>query len=168
MGYTHYWKIKGNIGPRVWARIVNDTQALLAVSTIPLLGEEDVPGSPPIANTEVIRFNGVGEDGHETFSFDRLPSDEFCKTAQKPYDRMVCAVLIVAAKHAPRQVLVSSDGWRHEWLPALGFVHQTLGTDYTIPKHVEADPGEHAVQNLSANELELRLYGKHGYIPGKA
>lgn len=39
----------------------------------------------------------MGEDSHETFSLTREAQDfEFCKTAQKPYDEVVVAVMTEA------------------------------------------------------------------------
>lgn len=69
------------------------------------------------------------DQGHETFVLERVqpkpaytgarPGTYFCKTARKPYDLVVCAVLILAHVHLGLQV--SSDGdWseQHEWVPA--------------------------------------------------
>jgi hypothetical protein len=58
---------------------------------------------------------------------------DFCKTARKPYDLIVCGALIVAAKHASEYVKVSSDGEVSDWRPALKWVKSVLGQDYDIP-----------------------------------
>lgn len=72
----------------------------------------DGTGRPIISNSE-IRFNGdasKGED-HETFVLEKNGSGfQFCKTARKPYDRYVKAVLLVAKAVAPAAVEISSDG----------------------------------------------------------
>lgn len=64
--------------------------------------------------------------GHETFCLSRVWSPPYlgedkgfgcCKTARKPYDVIVCAVLILARYHLGLKI--SSDGdWNEEWLPA--------------------------------------------------
>ena len=76
----------------------------------------------------MIRFNGRGNEGHETFIlFKQKPKSEswqrnskeyfyFCKTARKPYDVAVGLVLLRAEKNAPGVLKVSSDGdWEHDW-----------------------------------------------------
>lgn len=74
-----------------------------------------------------IKKEGYWEDssdkdlGHETFDFRRVVHHEFCKTARKPYDLMVCAVLILA-KFYLKDIRVSSDGDEDDWKPALEFV----------------------------------------------
>lgn len=59
----------------------------------------------------MIRFNGMGENGHETFLF-KLDSEKFnfCKTARKPYDLPVCKILLVLKHYMPNLEL-SSDGF---------------------------------------------------------
>jgi len=71
---------------------------------------------------------------HETFVIQRkYPKDNrsyttpneyfaFCKTARKPYDLMVCAVLILYKLHFQDRVSVCSDGDFEDWAPALNFV----------------------------------------------
>ena len=69
-------------------------------------------GRPEISNTGIC-FNGdasKGED-HETFIIEREGNGfQFCKTARKPYDRFVKAVLVIANYYAPGALKVSCDG----------------------------------------------------------
>jgi hypothetical protein len=44
----------------------------------------------------MVCFNGVGDLAHETFVIEKKGSDDFCKTARKPYDLLVVACLIAA------------------------------------------------------------------------
>ena len=72
--------------------------------------------------TKTISFNGIGEEGHETFSFPRTlpPSQskfseeegvfEFCKTDRKLYDEVVVACLIVIQKHLGKNITIKTDG----------------------------------------------------------
>lgn len=83
---------------------------------------------PPEVSDEMIRFNGVGNEGHETFIlFKKKPAASpftqsgeyfyFCKTAHKPYDLVVGLILLAAAKNAPGVLNISSDGdWDGEWV----------------------------------------------------
>lgn len=88
----------------------------------------------PIIGPDVVSFNGSEEvrddDGsdlsHETFYLARVFEPEewespesgkyfaFCKTAQKPYDLLVCACLLSFKHHFPTSV-VSSDGGPSDW-----------------------------------------------------
>jgi hypothetical protein len=147
MGYTHYWNRAEQVA--LTPELLADVRTVLRVvgeQGIPLCFEYDRPGELPAVNEELIRFNGQGEDGHETFLFEAhfQPSYrqevkpgklfDFCKTARKPYDLAVCAVLIVLKHHLGDQIEVSSDGdvsgteWSpEEWEPAVKLVQQHLG-----------------------------------------
>lgn len=147
MGYTHYWDVKRPIGKRAWDMICRDARQLFHATDIPLVGYEEEPASDPVVTRDMIRFNGVGDDEYESFvlvpDHDESP---FCKTARKPYDLIVCAVLIVADHHAPFSIEVTSDGGMEgtvddyagphdsEWDDALAFVHKVLGTQYKLPR----------------------------------
>ena len=85
----------------------------------------------PIVNMGTIVFNGT--DSYETFSLNRIGNDyEFCKTAEKPYDRYVKAVLVIANFYAPNALTVSSDGndpndWNEGVRLATLYVEQDTG-----------------------------------------
>ncbi len=99
--------------------------------------EHDEP-EPPVFDDNLIRFNGVEHDGHETFyiaqEFDehyRQPDDDgklfaFCKTARKPYDTAVTACLIVLKHHLGDAIRLSSDGDPEDWETALETVQAVL------------------------------------------
>jgi hypothetical protein len=69
------------------------------------------------ADTQIVRFNGYGEDSHETFLFsiDGADSFNFCKTARKPYDAVVTACLIHMKEIYGALVDIGSDGYWSEW-----------------------------------------------------
>ena len=72
----------------------------------------------------MIRFNGKGEEGHETFML--TPDSQefnFCKTAQKPYDIVVVAILCLLAHHTSG-VTVSSDGGISDWTDGLALAQR--------------------------------------------
>ena len=101
----------------------------------------------PVAGT--VNFNGYKNDGHETFRFDRIIQAhdsqdsssrhpvkkttkfyfDFCKTAQKPYDLMVCACLIVMKYHLRRDIAIRTDGDNDDWEHATDFVRDVLNYD---------------------------------------
>ena len=123
MGYTHYWNKKKKIDPETWSDFTDDVTALINKAKVRLCWEFNEPDKAPEVTAEVVRFNGKGDNGYETFLLRRVeqreeyrkPDDKgmyfnFCKTAQKPYDKYVVAVLHLAEKHFGDKILFSSDG----------------------------------------------------------
>ena len=131
MGYTHYWGHAG-IDTETWKRITDDVEKILKTTRVPLLHEYDEPGTKPEVSEVQIFLNGVEDDGHGTFFLTPNSTNfEFCRTVQKPYDQVVCAILIVAAKHA--EIDVRSDGDVDDWKPGLALVTAACGPGYEIP-----------------------------------
>ncbi|MCK9596177.1 hypothetical protein M0R19_03270 [Candidatus Pacearchaeota archaeon] len=115
MGYTHYWhytpitsldEMKNNFKKSIPSleKILDSFKELVCFE----MGAEDVSA---FLSENTIRFNGKLEEAHETFSFStlNLRSFNFCKTARKEYDIVVCACLIVLQHFIPG-LTVSSDG----------------------------------------------------------
>lgn len=68
---------------------------------IDLQAEHNEPKPAKVLKT-IIRFNGVEDDGHETFYLPKKKrSFNFCKTARKPYDIAVAMVLLACHAVAP-------------------------------------------------------------------
>lgn len=61
----------------------------------------------------------------------------FCKTARKPYDLLVVAVLF-RARMLVNWLDVSSDGYYNEWLPGMLFAQEVLGKDTIPDSEIEA------------------------------
>lgn len=105
MGYTHYWKHKEVSSDHDWTEFTHLVKIILNLAAdegIALAAEYDLPNEPPAVTAEHVRFNGVGDDGHETFLITRDPTSfEFCKTARKPYDDVVVACLMAAERSLP-------------------------------------------------------------------
>ena len=98
----------------------------------------------PQCNEYEISFNGGGgeliknnpghrpyyELSHEGFRLTKSAQVEsaklFCKTDRKPYDLIVCAVLISAKIHSPKGIIVRSSGELEDWTPALKLVRKIL------------------------------------------
>ena len=108
MGYTHYWTVNDSTGfEKALAtirKIVKKYQDIICF-------ESDKEDTEPFVINEMIRFNGRGEDGHETFMVNPLnKGGDFCKTARKPYDIAVCECLLVL-KHYLADMDLGSDGF---------------------------------------------------------
>ena len=96
MGYTHYWDHNGYTDEQ-WKVVKKQAEAIIHASNISVQYEydEERPLTDAITD-EVIRFNGVEDDGHETFYMTKSPTEfAFCKTAYKPYDEIVVAMLVM-------------------------------------------------------------------------
>lgn len=137
MGYTHYWYRPPNIAN--FKEFAMDCKKIIDSCNVPTAWECDKPKKSPATSSEVVRFNGIGDDGHETFYVEKTfkpeewqkPKEgglyfEFCKTARKPYDVVVTACLIALHHHCP-DVKISSDGGNDEWGPGRDLCQRILG-----------------------------------------
>lgn len=120
MGYTHYFPQTRKFTDLEWRNIHADATTVLNFCQMDgiALAEEHDNTLPVVVDMYEIRFNGVGEEGHETFHVTREFSHgfNFCKTARKPYDWAVCLVLLICHHHAPGVLEIGSDGdWDNEW-----------------------------------------------------
>lgn len=142
MGYTHYWENVAKVIPDEALVIIREiVEEAHADGVIQL--EHDRTGVP-IVSERLIRFNGVGELGHETFRFDvdddyrteRGSHFAFCKTNQKPYDTVVMKVLIVLKWALKDYVSIRSDGSFHEEWQA---VRDEMSARYGIHTYVHEE-----------------------------
>lgn len=144
MGYTHYWTQPRSFTQDEWAKLCDVCHKVIVQSGEAILngwGE----GSPTIT-TEMIALNGDASIGldHETFSIARIGADKwaFCKTAHKPYDIVVTALLsYLAAYH---DFDVSSDGDHHAWEAGVDLANQATGLTIANPifvKELIHEPG---------------------------
>jgi hypothetical protein len=62
--------------------------------------------------------------GHETFILKRKPMSDSCKTARKPYDLVVCGLLILAKIYFMDDIKIRSDGNLEDWQPAIDWVKE--------------------------------------------
>lgn len=110
MGYTHFYHQQRSFSKDEWNTLKELTQEIINYCEVPL---EDIE-----ITDNRISFNGVDEDGHETFYINVIPhippwSDEpfdFCKTARKPYDVPVAMVLLAVHHFFPDVMNITSDG----------------------------------------------------------
>ena len=113
MGYTHYWYVPKAVEKKDWSRAIDCIKDIVKRHGDILAFEYDQPKRKPVVSVKKgIRFNGRGDDGHETFAIfvvDDVRWD-FCKTARKPYDQAVCECLLVLRAMVPG-FRVSSDGF---------------------------------------------------------
>ena len=134
MGYTHYFeRFELTHNQKTWTKFSKDVKQLSKKLDFQITGSDGDIETEPVFNKDEISFNGVGEESHETFIIVRDMSiiltaegrhseykkkqwekDEkifsFCKTARKPYDLFVTAVLILYKYYFKEKVHISGDG----------------------------------------------------------
>jgi hypothetical protein len=134
MGYTHYWYLDEHavdLSQTAVDRLTMLCDAFYRDGVIQL-EEDDI--RPPTVCKNMVRFNGVGDDGHETFLW-TPPCDGdagrgwpffqagkvfgFCKTARKPYDVVVCVSLLVLKAEFGKKIVLSTDGEERDWEEAI-------------------------------------------------
>jgi hypothetical protein len=101
MGFTRYWEFNSL-----------DTDKFKDFSTMCQIIVEsmDIPVEDVTINERQVRFNGVEEDGHETFVFSIDKTGfNFCKTNTKPYDELVCGCLHIAKLLFGENIRVNQD-----------------------------------------------------------
>lgn len=152
MGYTHYWYVTKVVEQASWAQICASARDVFERCGVPLAdGSGDLGSSPEISDVEIV-FNGVGEDSHETCALPRrsnqagyLPPESrgfgFCKTARKPYDAAVCAVLALAEHFSKGAIKVSSDGNASEWAKGMALA-RSVCDQCPLPETLRAERTE--------------------------
>lgn len=175
MGYTHYFTTSGK-SSLTWDEMHQcraDIQTVLDKKLVCF--ENDQPSWPPENHVRYnsdndtqdihIRFNGILGGGHETFLFDSSEEGfNFCKTARKSYDIVVCKVLFIIKHYFGDEIKLSSDGFSNHqpnkpykvgdtvkyvdldgnWAAALRFVNKKYNTQYKfIVSSVHGDKGQY-------------------------
>jgi len=156
MGYTHYFTQTRDFTDKEWRSITAFSGNLLKNNDAKKVIDHKHDQKLEI-NNKTILFNGIKNDSHETFvlgkkikptswksrggCFKKGEEFQFCKTAYKPYDKYVVAVLCYINAVAPGACKITSDGWKHEWQDglklALDFVALNFHPKINIPKGIE-------------------------------
>ena len=164
MGYTHYWRQLRDFTDTEWQELTRLTKLITADGLGVLAhhpesheeyhgkwGEDDVL----TIDDESIYFNGIGDEGHETFcitkkkrakmdyeeqeAYDKEGAFDFCKTAQKPYDKYVVAVLCAIYNMFGHYSMtpmseITSDGNSDDWKEGMFHaVRSTREEEMSIP-----------------------------------
>ena len=105
MGYTHYFQQIEELPKDKWNSFIKEVKTTLDNGQTTIKFDYN-SNKPPQIDEEEVRFNGIGNNGHETFYLSRVQFPRynridktkyfnFCKTARKPYDKYVVKVLIL-------------------------------------------------------------------------
>ena len=154
MGYTVYYSQKRPFTNLEWQRITDNVRDMF--NRLKQVKGGSGEGRPLIDNTDII-FNGDGSKGedHETFQLMKAGDGfQFCKTARKPYDRYVKAMLVVANFYAPGALEVTCDGDNEPdcWTEGV-----RIATIYTKPLNgrVPCSPLEIVKRNAAMTESAI-------------
>lgn len=137
IGYTHYYTPNKNVDAATWSRFVGLAREVFAKTEargIKICGP--MGEGPPIAEGDRVSFNGTdeGDLGHESCVIERGGAWTFCKTAQKPYDIAVVALLSIGETLGV--LTARSDGDAIEWQQGLELAREVLSaTD--LPRKVQ-------------------------------
>lgn len=143
MGYTHYWTFKAP--KRGTTKQVNAAfdQAVKACQKLVFNYNSTRTDETRLAGYTAhtkpgqyggLRFNGTGELSHEDFIIlehykNNLEPNYsgFCKTNQKPYDKVVVACLCVLKHYLGDNIDVGSDGNSLHWIAGLELARKSTG-----------------------------------------
>ncbi len=155
MGYTHYWTREGDFTDEEWKDVRRDVRMICATAKVggivlrDGMGEGDEPVWQGAEHGgEELLLNGDGMEGldHETFWLSQKAPREgeghlpFCKTARKPYDAVVVAILCYLETVWSGRCRASSDGDEDEWKDGLALARRALperAAELAVPKGVK-------------------------------
>ena len=110
MGYTHYWTLEKPITEDFFESIRDRVKEIVETAR-----EAGIPLETNFG-IDYFAINGQAEGAHETFSVNVEDNDfNFCKTAEKPYDAVVTAILILLKKELGDSIKITSDGTWNNW-----------------------------------------------------
>jgi hypothetical protein len=125
MGYSHYFNRPEKLAQKTFNNLRDEVEEIIKKSNVAIVGSMGERGTKPTLTNELISFNGSGSYSHETLHIPRVIVEgedfytkennlafQFCKTAEKPYDKVVVEVLKAFKRHFPK-VILSSDGGSH-------------------------------------------------------
>jgi hypothetical protein len=106
MGYTHYFETEGQI-------MINVPVIKAIVEKFKnIIDHDETSDQNFFISDNKILLNGIDDNAHETFIIDgNVKKDSFCKTNNKPYDIVVCMILLVLKKENGRLFKLTSDGF---------------------------------------------------------
>lgn len=156
MGYTHYWYGNGEVDRDSWVKLKEAVIGVLSIAKaegIVIVGGMGDAGTQPLVNEQLVSLNGL--PSHETFYLERCmevqdymrhrPPEQqrfaFCKTAYKPYDVVVTAILCLAEHLSGGVYRVSSDGDAADWQQGLALANRVM-SGVPLPAKVRDPEGD--------------------------
>ena len=133
MGYTHYWKGQVPAATESLLAVIDFIQTKVQMQPSDIkLASWDGTGFPTF-DIASISFNGNlnakdGDMSHETcaIKYGSAVEFSFCKTAQKPYDIAVVAILEALNMFSDSEFAWTSDGDAAETLAGVELAHEAI------------------------------------------
>lgn len=142
MGYTNYFKGKKSTDAKFMefsdaCKKLHDSLPEKSESAggyyndMPIVIKGGNGEGEPIFNNDMVCFNGDDSTdmSHETFRIEKKGTNDFCKTARKPYDLLVVACLIAAWQILNYKFSsdgFSSDGTCEDLIPAMKYYNEVM------------------------------------------
>ena len=110
MGYTHYWTLENGLESSKWETFLEGARQIIETAKDAGIQIEDSSAGAAIF------VNGIGDGAHEDFVITSEDTGfDCCKTAEKPYDTVVTAILIYLKSVFGNDVVIKSDGKWQDW-----------------------------------------------------
>jgi hypothetical protein len=110
MGYTHYWTLENGLESSKWDEFLTGARQIIETAKDAGIQIEDSSAGAAIF------VNGLGDNAHEDFVITSEDTGfDCCKTAEKPYDTVVTAILIHLKATFGTDVVIKSDGKWQDW-----------------------------------------------------
>lgn len=127
MGYAHTFQ---DLLPS--EQLAEIAAAVIEASPVRICGGPDGEHDDPVIEADYINFNGCGADGEdcEEFLLDGALDgySQYCKTARKPYDEVVVAVLVGAiVQGCEGAESIRSDGDIGNWARGIELYEECFG-----------------------------------------
>lgn len=137
MGYTHRFPRQKDPTLKQWGNFIRDARKLIAY-----VKQQHIVAINAKVKDFYVDVNGVGADACENLLLLPIGADvfNFCKTARKPYDVVVVALLCIYDNTCPGSRRITSDGWRDELLDGSRLATVALGREIPVPATVAARP----------------------------
>lgn len=143
MGYTHYYTQTRDFTEAEFAQITDALKAIFAAAALKGITIADAHGgrgSLPDIDPDFVSFNGSCESSHESCVIERIRQEPYpggelgwscTKTARKPYDQVVTAVLTYLVNCWDYEV--SSDGDVEDWEAGVTLAESALNREFYNP-----------------------------------
>lgn len=147
--YTHYYSINTKkISQRRWDRVCNKLNELVYEFGQQHGGISGFSAHSKPGKYGGLYFNGSRENGHEPFILRADVKNQepgaFCKTARKPYDVLVTAVLsVLQMEFGEGLVKVGYDGDYPGWVAGVEYASKVLGIRVPVPVGVTRTSKRH-------------------------
>jgi|SaaInlStandDraft_1057018.scaffolds.fasta_scaffold76554_1 hypothetical protein len=145
MGYTHYWYQVEGESLDDWETFAELAKDICGITS-------SMEGELPFHLEKVEITNEhiwvEGNPSHESFVLQRTAKNPpwregntkvftFCKTARKPYDKYVTALLIAAKDYWKESIQIGSDGFPEEWNEGLELYINARESEFPVKEELQ-------------------------------